>query len=255
MRYDEFRDRLQSALVQAGLLGPGDGPGETIELGNSSRHWQVVLHRSQPRSSDPFYISAKIGFAWSPADAARANACEEELLANLFGMEHRSLKTGPRSNRIDLELRAALPAGSAAPLPDAQTFHSWAEQLDRQLGGLWTEFRQRRGRPTVTGGLGNVKLSVECKDEGLLSLGGLTVSGFRIVRVPRRWENPDRHRAEKDLDKQLALVARQFGEALQKWTRSIGELFRWIRYAPPAEEANLHEPWLEDTDGGSETVH
>ncbi len=52
---------------------------ETIELANTVRHWKVYTHGAAPPSTEPFHVSAEIGFAWSPFDAARSYAREEDL--------------------------------------------------------------------------------------------------------------------------------------------------------------------------------
>ena len=81
MRYAEFRDRLEEALHEAGLVfHDADRRVETIDLANTVRSWKVSVWRAAPRSAEPFHVSAVIGFEWSPADAARAYTCEEDLL-------------------------------------------------------------------------------------------------------------------------------------------------------------------------------
>lgn len=46
---------------------------------------------------------------------------------------------------------------------------------------------------------------------------------------------------------------------MDEWIRSVAELARWIRYAPPPSDAKRVEPWFEDEeeeqDGGPETIH
>ena len=72
MRYDEFRDQLEAALERNSLHFHGLQRVETIELANTVRHWKVYAHGAAPPSTEPFHVSAEIGFAWSPFDAARS---------------------------------------------------------------------------------------------------------------------------------------------------------------------------------------
>ena len=85
MRYDEFRDQLEAALQRNGLHFHSLERVETIELVNTVRHWKVYAHGAAPPSTEPFRVSAEIGFAWSPFDAARSYAREEDLLTELIG--------------------------------------------------------------------------------------------------------------------------------------------------------------------------
>ncbi len=66
MRYDEFRDQLEAALQRNSLHFHGLQRVETIELANTVRHWKVYAHGAAPPSTEPFHVSAEIGFAWSP---------------------------------------------------------------------------------------------------------------------------------------------------------------------------------------------
>lgn len=95
MRYNEFRDQLQDALRQAGLLFRHlDRPIEIIDLGSTDRRWKLYVWRSGPQSPEPFHVSAKIAFDWSPVNAARAHTCEEDLLTELLGRKERRTLPG-----------------------------------------------------------------------------------------------------------------------------------------------------------------
>lgn len=261
MRYDEFRDRLQDALGDAGLLfRNGDRPVETIDLANTNRRWKIYIWRSAPQSAEPFHVAAKVAFHWSPVDTARAYTCEEDLLTKLLGGRQRPMKTERRWIRVDLTLYANLPYGSTAPLPDAQVFGSWIALAGEKLNELLSEFKQRQQRVVaVTGACEEMEVETRCSSEGALTLKGVSVSGFRLVRVPRVWDDPDRREAEKDIGEELVRLARRFRAALDEWVGRIAELAKWIRYTPPPPESRPVEPWFgdeeEDENGGPETIH
>ena len=81
MRYAEFRDQLEGALREEGLFfAAAERRVETIDLEDTVRQWKVHVHRTTPATAEPFHVFAAIGFDWSPVNAARAYACEEDLL-------------------------------------------------------------------------------------------------------------------------------------------------------------------------------
>jgi hypothetical protein len=84
VRYDEFRGQLEAALERNSLHFHGLQRVETIELANTLRHWKVCALGAAPPSTEPFHVSAEIGFAWT---------------------------------RVDLWLRARLPYGSTMAMP------------------------------------------------------------------------------------------------------------------------------------------
>jgi len=186
MRYDEFRDQLQEALQDVGLFLQRIGnPIETIELSGTGRRWKVYISRSSPPNAEPFHVSAKIAFDWSPFDTARSYTCEEDLLTELLGREKRPSKTAQRFTRVDLELQASLPYGSTTTIPDPQLFGSWTDSVSQKLDKLLTERKERQGRLiAVLGSLEEVKVEARFDAGGILSLKGVSVAGFRFVRVP-----------------------------------------------------------------------
>jgi hypothetical protein len=263
MRYEEFRDRLRDALCEVRLISRNlSHPIETIELSNTERRWQLYLWQPAPQNVDPFQVSAKVAFDWTPIDSARSYTCEEDLVADLLGKKQQSVKTEDRLVRVDLVLHATLPYGSTTPLPDVLTLGSWTNAIGDKLDTLITEIKGRKGRITsVLGGREEVKIEVRCDATGLLSLDGLSVATFRIVRVPRIWDDPERRQSEKVIGDQLTKLSERFGEAIEEWTKGVAELSRWIRYAPPPpdleemEEPEFEEEVEEEDDNDSETIH
>ncbi|NLT69016.1 MAG: hypothetical protein GXX84_20715 [Acidobacteria bacterium] len=264
MRYDEFRDQLQEALYQVRLAARNfSRPLETVDVASTERRWQVYLWQTGQPGAEPFQISARIAFDWSPVDSARAYTTEEDLLIDLVGKKEIPAKTENRWMRVDFVLQAALPYGSTTPLPDPHTLGSWTYAVGEKMDRLFTEVRERKGRiVSISGGREDVKIEVRCNSAGALSLDALSLSAFRIVRLPRVWDDPARRQTEKGIGNQLVHLARIFEQALEEWTRAVGELGRWIRYAPPPPEMDEMECGLgeegefEDGDEeGPETIH
>jgi hypothetical protein len=262
MLYAEFRDQLEDALQKAGLFFHGvDRPAETIDLADTARRWKVYVFRAALRSAEPFHVSAEISFYWTPTDAARAHTCEEDLLTEILGRRKRPARTEQRWKRVDLSLHASLPYGSTTPMPEPRVFGAWIASIEEKVHAAFSEIEERNGRiVAVLGGHGDLDVQVHFKPDGLASLSRVSISGFRVVRVPRVWDDPGRREAERGPEKELGSLARTFKATFDEWIKNVSELATWIRYSPPAPGAKPIEPWFEDQsedddDGGPETIH
>jgi hypothetical protein len=262
MRYEEFRDQLQIALQNVGLLGQRIGnPIETVELDSMGRRWKVYIVGNAATSTEPFHVTAKIAFNWNPFDSARSYTCEEDLLTDLLGRSKSSSKTEPRFILADLELYARLPHGSTTAIPAAKAFGPWADSIKQKLDKVFNESKWRQGRLiAVLGSLEEIHIESKCDSSGHLSIQGISVAGFRMVRVPRIWDTPDRRAAEKGPAAELSRFAQMLRYSLDEWMTSVAELARWIRYTPPPDgakqiSASFEEHEDEEKKGGSETIH
>jgi hypothetical protein len=111
----------------------------------------------------------------------------------------------------------------------------------------------------VLGGHGDLEVQILATPDGVASLKRVTISGFRIVQLPRVCDDPERRIAETSSQAELSRLARTFKATFDEWTKSVSELATRIRYSPPPPGARPSEPWLddqsEDDDGGTETIH
>lgn len=197
MRYDEFRDQLETALQRNNLHFHSLQRVETIELANTVRHWKVYVHGAAPPSAEPFDVSAEISFAWSPFDAARAYAREEDLLTEVIGRRKHLLRTERRSKPVDLSLHAGLPYGSTTAMPEPRIFGVWTASILEKVHGAFADVEEKEGRiVAVHGAHGDVDVQARCEPDGVVSLKGLAISGFRIVHLPRLWDDPERRSGE-----------------------------------------------------------
>jgi hypothetical protein len=261
VQYAEFRDHLEGALREEGLFCNGAGRRvETIDLEHTVRHWKAYVYRATPANAEPFHVSAAIEFNWSPIDAARALTCEEDLLTDLVGRRARLPRTERRWTRVDLSLHATLPYGSTAPIPEPAVFGGWTAGVVEKADAAFTHVEERGRRiVSVLGGHGDLEMKTYSGPDGLVSLGAVSIAGFRMVRVPRVWDSAERRASDGDPRRGLARLARTFTMALNDWTESISALATWIRYAPPPPGARPSEPWFddesEDDDDGPDTKH
>jgi hypothetical protein len=262
VRYDEFRDQLEAALQRNSLHFHSLQRVETIELANTERHWKVYVHGAVRPSPEPFHVSAEISFTWSPFDAARTYAREEDLLTELIGTRKQRPKTERRWKRVDLSLHAGLPYGSTTAMPEPQLFAAWTASILEKVHGAFADVEEKKGRiVAILGAHEDVDVQARCQPDGVVSLKGLAISGFRIVHIPRVWDDAERRRAEKEPYAELDQLARTFKTTFDEWTKSVSELSAWLRYSPPAAGAKPIEPWFEelheddDNDGGPETIN
>lgn len=216
MRYAEFRDRLEDALQEAGLFFPhADRRVETIDLAHTSRGWKVYVWRTTPQSAEPFHVSAVIGFDWDPFNAARAYTCEEDLLTELVGRRGRPIKTERRWMRVDLSLHASLPYGLTTSMPEPRVFGAWTATVVAKADAAFTDIEEKQGRTVaVLGGHGDVEAQARCRTDGVVSLAAVAITGFRLVRVPRVWDDPARRNAEAE----LSTFARHSLRSRLRWT-------------------------------------
>lgn len=248
MRYDEFRDRLKDALGNAGFVLPYSGcVEETIDVASTKRQCRFLLWQNGRPKMEPFHVSAIVGFAWSPFDSARSFTCEEDLLTEMLGRKDRPVKTERRLLRVDLSLFASLPYGSVSPVSDTPFLGPWSARLGDALDDLLVDVKLRRNRiRSIKGSRDEIQVETRCGRDGTLLLRALSVSAFRLVCVPRIWDDPERREAEQGAGEELDRVARTFKDAGYAWAAAIAELAAMIRYLPPPPEAELAQALFED---------
>ena len=141
-------------------------------------------------------------------------------------------------------------------MPDPEIFGSWVGPVGERLDRLFVEHREREGRiVAVTGARDEITVEARSIPDGTMSLTGLSVSGFRLVRLPRVWDDPARRVKEKDSDDELAQLAARFKGAIDEWIRGLADLARWIQYSPPAPGSKPAEPSFDDDIEDAETIH
>ncbi len=262
MRYEEFREQLQIALQSVGLFGKRIGnPIETLDLESTVRRWKVYIMGSATANTAPFHVALKIAFNWDPFNTARAYTCEEDLLTELLGRTKNFPKTEPRFIRIDFDLQARLPYGATALPPEGKILGPWAGSIHQKLGKVFSESKWRQGHiVSVLGALEDITIESQCDSAGRLSMVGLGVAGFRMIRLPRIWDSPARRDAENDATAELSQLAKKFEYSLEEWSASIAELALWTDHtlsSPRVEKIDpeFESPGHDKEDDGPETIH
>ena len=253
MRYDDFRDRWQAALRTARLLSAHDRPEETMNLTTTARKWRVHLLL---RAVAPFHAGATIDFRWDAFEAARSYTCEEDLLTELFGRRP-GRSTQPRLVRVDIALHASLPYRSTAPLPAPDVWLPWVASLEEKLDGALTPPHRRKD--AIDAWRGGLEIEGRTSPDGAFSLHGMSVAAFEMIVVPRIWDDPKRRAREASPGARIDGLAQRFRGAVEAWMASVGELEKWLRYAPgprrPSSRRGRGEPFPDDGGAGPETTH
>lgn len=101
-------------------------------------------------------------------------------------------------------------------------FGAWTAAVVEQADAAFTDVEERNGCiVAVHGGHGDLELRARCNPDGVLSLNAVAIAGFRLVRVPRVWDSPERRAAEADSQGEFRRLARTIKAALDEWTKSI----------------------------------
>jgi len=226
MNYDQFRTIWHEALNVAGLMPFPPRPMEAVELDWLSRTYRISVSLRGVQRAGPFYISAGLSWKWDAALAARSATTEEDLLIEVLGQDGYYLVTEQPWLRVDLTLRATLPADAPIPIPDTNAWRRWVAEVTTRLtpllpiGGKEHEDELAalswRGEPTAR---------LRCDLDGQLYLTGVELSAWQGIDLPRQWDNPDRSPDDWP-DAQLAGFASRLRQALQEWEDCLGYLHR-----------------------------
>ena len=159
--------------------------------------------------------------------------------------------------RVDIALRAALPYGSTTPIPAPDVWLPWVASMEEKLDDALTI--KRRRKDAIDGWRGDLEIEGCTSPDGAFSLHGMSVAAFEMIVVPRIWDDPKRRAREASADARIEGLAKRFRGAVDAWTASVGELERWLRYAPgprrPSSRRGRREPFPDDGSAGPETTH
>jgi hypothetical protein len=87
---------------------------------------------------------------------------------------------------VDLSLNASLPYGSTTLMPEPHVFGAWSASIVERVQVALTDMQERNGRiVSVLGGNSDLEVQAHCKSDGVVSLNGVAISGFRTVKRVR----------------------------------------------------------------------
>jgi hypothetical protein len=224
VRYEQFRDRLEHSLREAGIPVSHLARNETIGLAAPSRVYELIVGMEARQSAHPFHVTARLAFCWDPIQAARSYTTEEDLLTELFGRKRQVSETATRWQRLDITFRAKLPWGSRFVAPPDRAWRDWRTLVRDMLVDLVpTEAGEdEEGRPIAAGWRGEIEVQQTCSPDGNLLFDGLEVATWQAVNLPRATD--DRQERDDDLSRQMDQLSRRFGVAFTRWMDRVAEL-------------------------------
>jgi hypothetical protein len=224
MNYDLFRTLWHEALDAAGLLPHPLWPTETLDIHRMSRRYSLRVSLGDGRGAAPFYTTASLEWHWDAALSARGATTEEDLLMEVLGQDGYYLVTEQPWLRISVTLNATLPWDSPLPLPDTDAWQRWAaEVLSRLAPILPVRSEEDDHGLKVLSAQGDPEAKLRCDPDGNLYLGGVYLSAWQLVDLPRQWDNSDREPDDWP-DDDLADFATRVRRALQEWERCLVHL-------------------------------
>lgn len=221
MNYDWFRTLLHQALDDTGLSPHPLSIAETIELRNMNRVWIAYVSLGGERRVESFTTTAKLEWHWDATLSARNTTTEEDLLMQLLGRDGYYLVTERPWLRIDATLNATLPWDSPLPLPPADAWRRWVDEVSARSSQLLPiESERDRDGLKVRAGRSDPEARFCCAPDGNLALSSVHLSAWECIELPRRWDNPDREEDDSPED-DMADWAERVRLALQAWENCL----------------------------------
>lgn len=226
MQYEKFVHAWTAALRASGLPIFGVGAEEKVDVHTLDRFYEVAVGPVGGQDADPFTVTARLGFRWTPLHTARTVWREEDVLTELLGRESaQDLETDAQRLRVDIVLRAALHWGQERPMPAKDVWRRWVGEVHERLGSiepLLPEETRRvnaEGLVEILGWQGQPEANVEFTPEGEAKFGDLRLAAFQILHVPRHFDDPERE--DDGPEEQLREMFARVRKALLTWTECL----------------------------------
>ena len=147
----------------------------------------------------------------------------------MYDRDGYSMDTVPRLIRVNISLRASFPYGSTTPMPAPEVWRSWSDSVEAGLDEALPRAESEEGSGSLIAVIGwrsDIELKARCNEDGKLSLESVSVSAFRLVPVPRVWDDPDKREEEFDGGEHLEELGGRIHEAMEEWRKATAELGR-----------------------------
>lgn len=219
MNYSTFRIIWDEALLAARFALHSAFPQETISTVNADRSYQAYLHTGDVFG---FYTSIDFRWIWDSLLSARFATTEEDMLTEILGRDDsKNIQTQPPRLRVDYTLHATIAMNQYLPMPTHSLWQRWAGLVTSSVSPMLVYDDLDSEFP--------LSLSMEpeiksiCSDSGQFYLAGVHLSAFRLVILPRKWDDSDRPR-EDEPDEQLQTLFKRLDKAVDLWHESLKEL-------------------------------
>jgi hypothetical protein len=224
MNYDGFRTRWHEALASAGLMPFPALPMETVDLGQMSRTYSIIVSPGDRLKTQPFYVTARLSWEWHAALAARSGTIEEDHLVELLGQDGYYLVTEQPWLRVDVTLGATLLRDAPLPMPEVGAWRLWVNEVGTRITPLLPiESEEEEHGLRMLSSCSEPEAKVRLGSDGQLLLTRLELSAWQGIKLPRQWDSPDRD-VDDDPDEQLADLATRVRRALEEWEITLQHL-------------------------------
>ena len=219
MNYSTFRQIWDDTLMTAHIAASPFFPEETTNTETGDRVYQVYLHNTD--RSAGFHTTIEFKWRWDALLLARFASTEEDMLMQIFGDFGIHEDTAPPSLRVDYILHATIAMDRYLHLPPQDQWQRWVSRVTSQVSPLLI-YNDPESEMPVSYSM-EPEIKVICSDSGQFYLSGVQLTGFRIITLPRQWDDPDRPE-EDDPDEQLLTLFQRLNQADGLWRESLKEL-------------------------------
>lgn len=224
MDYETFRQLWLDALRASRLRPVGPYGEEQLETRRLDRSYRIYVEPVGGQGAAPFFVTAKLSWAWPAINTLRGSTTDGEVLAEMFGRgQAGELEPEKPIIRIDVELRASAPYDKPLPLPSRGGWASWVEEVTARLHegearvpeSAFRLFERLSWQELPTA-------KVVCGLGGELRLKSVECAAYQLLELPWYIDAP----AERDEGpgSELAELFGKVQAALGAWTRALAHL-------------------------------
>jgi hypothetical protein len=223
MNHDELRDTMLEALRQEGLFLHPLECKERLDLATGERIIMLSIPDLASKGSK-IHCSAIIEWIWDTLTQARVHTCEEDVLSTLFDQSAVLPPSQPIEIRVDVTLVAAPEWGADMSMPSGEAWHAWWTNVERQVGPCFPHeiVEQEDGHDALYSSRFKPRVELEADSGGHLTLGRLELQAWTILRIPRRFDDPDQE--DPSCAEQLVDLAAHISNARRAWKDCLEEL-------------------------------
>ncbi|MBI9046276.1 MAG: hypothetical protein JEZ06_17410 [Anaerolineaceae bacterium] len=218
MKYSTFRNIWDDSLRSARFQLSNNIASETINIETTDREYQSYMHIGQAHG---FHTSIYFNWIWDALLSARFVSTEEDMLMQIFGDFGIHEDTDTPTLRVDYSLSATVPGDQYLPISLQDCWQKWANRIKNEVVPLMTY--DDLGETFPVSICNEPEIKAICSNSGQFYLSGVSLSAFRLITLPRNWDDSDRH-IEPDSSKQLLELFQRLSQAVALWQESLETL-------------------------------
>jgi len=158
----------------------------------------------------PFHVMVELSWRWDSLLSARFATTEEDMLMQIYGEHGVHEDTDQPWLRVDFVFHAGLQMDLYALFPSAEAWCGWAAAVTSQIPPSFAFEFDEDEYDRVFSCWGEPVIETICSPSGQFYLSSVSLSAWKVITLPRQWDDPDRPPKEDPFD-------------------AVVELFTWIR--------------------------